>query len=87
MWAPMNHDMGFRGEVTVREALELSLNVPMVHLGDTVGHTQIISTARRMGITSPLEPEPSLPLGSFEVTLLEMARAYAVLASGGLCRL
>ena len=83
-WEPMNHDRGFRGEVTAREALELSLNVPMARLGAAVGYTQIISTARRMGITTPLEPVPSLPLGSLEVTLLEMARAYAVLASGGL---
>lgn len=83
-WEPMNHDRSFRGEVTVREALERSLNVPMVQLGAAVGYTQIISTARRMGITSPLEPVPSLPIGSFEVTMLEMARAYAVLASGGL---
>jgi penicillin-binding protein 1B len=83
-WEPMNHDKRFRGEVTAREALERSLNVPMAQLGAAVGYTQIISTARRMGITSPLEPEPSLPLGAFEVTILEMARAYAVLASGGL---
>ena len=83
-WQPMNHDKSFRGEVTAREALERSLNVPMARLGAAVGYTQIISTARRMGITSPLEPLPSLPLGSFEVTLIEMARAYAVLASGGL---
>jgi penicillin-binding protein 1B len=83
-WEPMNHHRGFGGEVTAREALERSLNVPMTHLGAAVGYTQIISTARRMGITSPLEPVPSLPLGSFEVTLLEMSRAYAVLASGGL---
>jgi penicillin-binding protein 1B len=83
-WKPMNHDRAFRGEVTAREALERSLNVPMAQLGATVGYTHIISTARRMGITSPLEPVPSLPLGSFEVTLLEMARAYSVLASGGL---
>ena len=83
-WEPMNHDRRFRGEVTAREALEQSLNVPMAQLGAAVGYTKIISTARRMGITSPLEPEPSLPLGSFEVTLLEMARTYAVFASGGL---
>ena len=83
-WEPMNHYRGFSGEITAREALERSQNVPMTHLGEAVGYTKIISTARRMGITSPLKPLPSLPLGSFEVTLLEMARAYAVLASGGI---
>lgn len=84
LWEPMNHDLGFREAVTAREALEWSLNVPMARLGAATGLTEIISTARRMGITSPLEPVPSLPLGSFETNLLEMARAYAVLASGGL---
>jgi len=83
-WKPMDYDRSFRGEVTVREALERSLNVPMIQLGAAVGYTQIISTARRMGITSRLEPVPSLPIGSFEVSMLEMARAYAVLASGGI---
>jgi penicillin-binding protein 1B len=83
-WVPRNHDRRFRGKVTTREALEWSLNVPMTRLGSVVGLTEIISTARRMGITSPLEPVPSLPLGSFETNLLEVARAYAVLASGGL---
>ena len=83
-WKPMNHNKEFSGEVTAREALERSMNVPMAQLGAAVGYTHIISTARRMGITSPLEPVPSLPLGSYEVTLLEMANVYAVLASGGL---
>ena len=84
VWQPMNHDKGFRGTVTAREALERSLNVPIARLGAATGLTEIISTARRMGITSPLEPVPSLPLGSFETTLLEMVRAYGVFASGGL---
>ncbi len=83
-WQPANHDGHFRGAVTVREALEWSLNVPMTRLGAAAGLTEIISTARRMGITSPLEPVPSMPLGTFETNLLEMARAYGVLASGGI---
>lgn len=83
-WMPMNYDKGFRGDVTLRDALERSLNVPMVQIGAEIGYSQIISTARRMGITSPLEPVPSLPIGAFEVTMVEMARAYAVLASGGI---
>jgi penicillin-binding protein 1B len=83
-WQPKNHDGYFRGAVTAREALEWSLNVPMTRLGEAAGLTEVISTARRMGITSPLEPVPSMPLGTFETNLLEVARAYAVLASGGI---
>jgi penicillin-binding protein 1B len=82
-WQPQNHDRRFRGDVTLREALEQSLNVPLVRLAAAVGPGRVISTARRMGIESPLEPIPSLPLGTLEVSLLEITRAYAVLAAGG----
>jgi penicillin-binding protein 1B len=82
-WAPVNYDGEFRGEVTLREALEQSLNVPIARLGIEVGPQRIVQTARELGIESPLEPVPSLALGAFEVTLLEMTRAYAVLAADG----
>jgi penicillin-binding protein 1B len=55
----------------------------MTRLGAALGLARVISTARRLGIESPLEFVPSLPLGTFEVTLIEMVRAYGVLASGG----
>jgi len=84
VWSPANYDKEFRGAVTLREAIEHSLNVPVVRLGLAVGAERIIRTARRMGIRSPLSPVPSLALGTFEVTPLEMASAYAVLATGGL---
>jgi penicillin-binding protein 1B len=82
-WAPANYDGEFRGDVTLRQAIEQSLNVPVARLGLRIGPERIIRTARRMGIESPLEAVPSLALGTFEVTVLEMASAYAVLASGG----
>jgi penicillin-binding protein 1B len=82
-WEPANYDGEFRGEVSLRQAIEQSLNVPVARLGIEIGPERIVETARRMGITSPLRPVPSIALGAFEVTLLEMARAYAVLAAGG----
>lgn len=82
-WRPVNFDGQFRGRVTVREAIERSLNVPMARLGLAVGPERVVATARRMGIESTLRPVPSLALGSFEVSLLEMSRAYGVLAAGG----
>jgi penicillin-binding protein 1B len=82
-WYPTNHDRRYRGDVTLRQALEQSLNVPMARLGVAVGPTHIIAAARRLGIESPLAPLPSLPLGTFEVRLIEMTRAYGVLAAGG----
>jgi penicillin-binding protein 1B len=83
VWAPVNYDEEFRGLVTVRNAIEQSLNVPVARLGLEVGLERIIETARKMGLAGPLQPVPSLALGVFEVTLLEVARAYAVLAAEG----
>ena len=82
-WQPLNHDEEFRGDVTLREALEESLNIPMVRIGQEVGLERVIETARLLGIRGRLRPVPSLALGTFEVSLLSMTRAYAVLASGG----
>ncbi len=82
-WEPRNYDGEFHGDVTLRDALERSLNVPFVRIGLAAGPDRIVRTARDLGITSPLRPLPSLALGSSEVTLLELVRAYGVLAAGG----
>jgi penicillin-binding protein 1A len=82
-WEPRNYDRSFRGAVTLREALEQSLNVPFVRVGMEVGPERVAATARRLGIRSPLRAVPSLALGSSEVTLLELTRAYGVFATGG----
>lgn len=82
-WEPGNYDGQFRGRVTVREAMEHSLNVPFARIGLAIGPERIVAAARRLGIASPLNPVPSLALGSSEVTLLELVRAYGVLAAGG----
>ena len=82
-WQPTNYDRQFRGRVTVREAMEQSLNVPFARIGLAVGPERIVSTARRLGIQSPLAPVPSLALGSSEVSLMELVRAYGVLAAAG----
>jgi penicillin-binding protein 1B len=83
VWEPVNYDNEYRGEVTVREAIEQSLNVPIARLGLAVGPERVVATARALGIESPLQPVPAVALGAFEVTPLEAARAYAVFASGG----
>jgi penicillin-binding protein 1A len=83
-WSPKNYDKKFSGLVTVRRALERSINVPAAKLLNELGPAQVIETARAMGIESPLQPHLSLALGSADVTPLEMARAAATLASGGL---
>ena len=82
-WSPHNHDGRNRGPVSLRTALEKSLNVPFARLGMEVGLVHVAETARRLGVTSPIRPIPSLSLGAFEMTPLEVALAYATLASGG----
>jgi penicillin-binding protein 1B len=83
MWQPSNYDGDFRGPVTVRTAMEQSLNVPFVRIGLEVGPAKIAATAKQLGITSPMPLVPSLALGSAEVSLLELVRAYGVLANSG----
>ncbi len=83
LWQPVNYDGRFRGRLTLREALERSLNVPFARLGLAVGPEHIVQTARNLGIEGRLNPYPSLALGASEVTPLELTRAYGVLAAGG----
>jgi penicillin-binding protein 1B len=82
-WRPANYEKAFRGEITLRRALEDSVNVPFARVALELGPDAVVETARRMGIESPLEPVPSLALGAGEVSPVELARAYALLANGG----
>lgn len=80
------HDYGdFYAErpLTLREALARSDNVYAVQTNLTVGPADVIEMAHKMGIKSPLKPYPSLALGVFPVSPLELATAYATLANGG----
>ena len=83
-WRPVNYDRKFRGIVTLRRALEHSINVPTVRLAQLVGLQRVIEAAHRLGIHEKLQAYPSLALGSFEVTLMEMTSAYTVFANQGL---
>jgi len=84
IWTPQNFDEKFRGAVTLRYALEKSLNVPSVKLLERVGIASAINVARRMGIESHLEPGLALTLGVSEVSLLELTSAYGVFANSGI---
>ncbi len=82
-WRPVNFDGEFHGQVSLRDALERSLNVPIARVALEIGPERIVRTARLLGIESPLSPVPALALGASEVTLLELVRAYAAFPSGG----
>ncbi len=82
-WKPENIDKKYYGEVTLNTALSRSLNLATINLSEEVGRSKIIRTAKRMGITTPIENTPALALGAFEVRVLDMAVAYASIANGG----
>jgi 1A family penicillin-binding protein len=82
-WSPQNFDREFRGPVTARMALAQSLNVPTIRAAELIGLKEVVRAARRSGIVSPLEPVPSIALGTFEVTPLEMAASFTVFANLG----
>jgi 1A family penicillin-binding protein len=84
-YVPKNYDRKVRGPVLVRQALAQSLNIPAVKTLDFVGIPAMLDTAHRLGIESLNRPDYglSLTLGGGDVTLLEMAGAYAVFAHGG----
>ncbi|MEY4296826.1 MAG: hypothetical protein RLZZ423_5 [Cyanobacteriota bacterium] len=71
------------GSATVRDGLAFSENVVALRLAERAGLNQVIKLARRLGISTPLEPDYNTMLGGRETYLYEMARAYAVVANGG----
>ena len=82
-WAPKNYSKSYRGPVSLTEALSLSLNTVAAKLADEVGPRAIIRSARKLGITSPMQSNLSIALGTSEVTPLEIAAAYVPFSNGG----
>ena len=82
-WEPQNYDRRFHGQVTVRSALEQSLNIPVVRVAQAVGVQDVIATLRAVGIHGPLDEHISLALGTSEVSLLEITGAYGAFANNG----
>ena len=82
-WQPENYSHRYEGPVTLRTALALSLNTVAVRLGQEVGPKAVVQTAQRLGISSPLQANGSIALGTSEVTPLEMVGAYGAFANGG----
>jgi 1A family penicillin-binding protein len=81
-WEPQNANGRFRGAVNLRTAFANSINTIAAQLADEVGVDSVIAAAKRMGVQSELPAVPSLALGSAEVTLMEMTRAFAGIAAG-----
>jgi penicillin-binding protein 1A len=82
-YSPINYTKTFLGEITLKKALEQSVNVVAIKINRTIGPENVIRVARQLGINSPMYPFISLPLGAHEVTMLELVSAYGVLANSG----
>ena len=83
-WNPENYSREYFGPVTLTKALSLSLNTVAVRLGLEVGPKTVAAVAHRLGITSELDANATISLGTSAVTPLEMASAYAAFANGGI---
>ena len=83
VWQPVNYDRKFRGPTTLQQAIEESVNVVTVKIQERVGLNHTIQVARRFGISSPLDVNLSLALGTSDLTLIELTSAYGALANQG----
>ena len=82
-WSPRNYDERYEGRVSVRRALEHSLNSATVRVALEIGLPEVIQTAQKLGLAADLAPVPAVALGAFEVTPLDLARAYLPFVNGG----
>lgn len=82
-WKPENYTHEYFGAVTLTQALAMSLNTVAIRLGLEVGPKNVVRTAHRLGISSKLEPNASIALGTSEVSVVELVGAYAAFANGG----
>lgn len=83
-WSPRNSNGRNVGETNLRTAFAYSINTVAAQLGNEVGFGTVASMARRFGVTSPISTFPSMVLGSSEVRLIEMTRAFASISAKGM---
>jgi penicillin-binding protein 1A len=82
-YSPLNYDRTFAGAMSIRSAIASSRNIPPVVIGQRIGLNRVIDVCRTLGIKSPILPVISLPLGSVDLTPLEMVAAFATFANDG----
>ncbi len=83
-YQPKNFEDEYQGQVTLRQAITKSLNIATIKLAEKVGYRKITELARRLGLNEQIKPYPAMAIGSFEITPLEMVRAYTAFANKGL---
>jgi len=82
-WSPGNYTEEFHGLTPLSTAFGASYNMVAISVANEIGHDNVIATARRLGVRSPLQNYRSLALGAQELTMLEMTQAYGVMAAEG----
>ena len=82
-WTPQNYDLKFEGMMPLRRALYMSRNLPTIKLGIELGEQSVIDMARKLGISTPIPPYPSIHIGSADVYPLELVAAYTTFANLG----
>jgi penicillin-binding protein 1B len=82
-WSPRNYEDTYHGTVTVREALEQSMNSASVRIGLATGIPNVIRTMKTLGITSDIDDNPAMLLGAADISPIEMADAYTTIARIG----
>jgi len=82
-YTPSNYGEEFRGTVTLRDALTFSLNVATVKVAELVGYNRVVDMAHELGLDPSIQPTPSVALGAYDMTPLEVAAGYTILANNG----
>ena len=83
-WSPRNYTNTYLGPITLMTALDQSINTVAARLADEVGRDRVAGAARRLGVTSPINTDPAMALGTTGVSPLELATAYAAFSNSGL---
>jgi penicillin-binding protein 1B len=84
LYEPRNYKEEYFGQVSMRQAVAHSLNIATIRFAEAVGFDKITELARRLGLNEDIQPYPAMAIGAFEVTPLEMVRAYTAFAAGGM---
>lgn len=84
VWEPRNYSRDFLGDISLRKALALSRNIPAIRLLDQMRPERVIAFAEKLGVESPMQPHLSLALGTADMNLAELTRAFGVFPSGGI---
>jgi penicillin-binding protein 1A len=82
-WSPRNNTKEYRGEMTLRTAFTYSINTIAAQIGQQVGTEAIAAVARRLGLTTPINTQPSMVLGTSDVRLIDLTRAFNAISAKG----